>query len=136
MGLLSRIFGSKEIESVKELEKNISSLHEDSKCDIISFIGLSSRLKGLPLIYKAKDEEKLKQVTAQLIEFIPAVHKLKLGNEMKKTYLEFDDNSLFFKKITNKIGFFALATQFKDLTAVDEWLNENFNSIYNIFLVK
>ncbi|MFO8017671.1 MAG: hypothetical protein R6U96_03490 [Promethearchaeia archaeon] len=136
MGLLSKIFGSKEIESVKELEKKLSSVHRNTQCTILSFIGLKGRLKGLPLIYEAKDEKKLKQITAQLIEFFPSLHKLTLGGNVEKFNIEFKKNSLFFKEITNKIGFFAVAEKFEYLNEADEWLSNNFNSIYNIFLVK
>lgn len=136
MGLLSRIFGSKDVESVKEIESELVELKKESRCDIISFIGLSGRLKGLPLIYQADDENKLKQVTAHLIEFFPALSRLTLGEELEKFNVEFDKKSIFFREITNKVGFFALASKFEHLTEAEDWLKDNYNSIYNIFLVK
>ena len=64
MGLFDKIkevFTKSSLESIQDLEKDLQKLQGKAIfSDVVAIIGTGGRLKGLPLIYSAKDENKLK----------------------------------------------------------------------------
>ena len=69
IGILSKLkdaFSSKSIDSLKEIEIELSKLQKKINAEMIALIGIGGRIKGLPLIYVTNDEDQLKKISARL----------------------------------------------------------------------
>ncbi|MFX1384474.1 MAG: hypothetical protein ACFFBP_18775 [Promethearchaeota archaeon] len=136
MGIITRIkeiFEKKQIEfdSLKELETELVILKKKTNSKIIAIIGSGGRLKGLPLIYDADDENLLKIYTAKINELLIPIRNLADDKELTDFIINYKDSIILFKNIIENIGFLAFTRFSNDIALTQQWLFKN-----EIFLKK
>ncbi len=125
MGILTKIFGKKSIESLKEIEEDLNKLKKKTGSEIIAIIGTGGRLKGLPLIYTTNDETDLKRFSARLSELITPLANLSKERIFRDIIINYDDSILFFKQFLKNTSYFAVFDNKDNVLALKQWIYKN-----------
>lgn len=136
IGILSKlkdVFSSKSIDSLKEIEKELSKLKKKINAEMIALIGIGGRIKGLPLIYAANDEDQMKKVSARLIELLNPLHNLSSEHPFRDFIVNYDDSIIFFKPIFSNVGFSANITNKNDIVGLKQWIYKNEQILKDLF---
>ncbi len=122
MGFLSKIFGQKEEQGIKEIEGDMEKLKKKTSAEMIVIFGIGGRLKGLPLIYSSDDENDVKRLSARLHEVIDPITKISDDRTIRDFIVNYNDSILFFKQVMTNIGYFAMFGNKNDLLALKQWI--------------
>ncbi len=134
MGILSRLFGKKEAEqSFKEIEAELIKLQKKINAEMIVIFGTGGRLKGLPLIYSASDENELKRFSARIYELLNPINNLSDKRQFRDFIINYEDSILFFKKILANIGYFAIFQNKDDLLSLKQWVYKKEQTLKELF---
>ncbi len=130
MGILSKLKdiiskGDKSIESLKQVDEELSILQKKINAEIIAIIGTGGRLKGLPLIYITPDEADLKKLSAKLSELVNPIKDISEDRNFRDFIINFDDSILFFKPIMREISIFAILLKNNDVLTLKQWIYKN-----------
>ncbi|MBD3196446.1 MAG: hypothetical protein GF317_15410 [Candidatus Lokiarchaeota archaeon] len=128
-----RDFFSKSMESIKELEKELSILQSKFSSGFVSIIGYGGRLKGLPLIYEKKNEKEIKRLSAKLVESLSAMESIKNHQSIENFDIRFTEEILFFRKVTNEVAIIALLPYGNNINKLKEFVKENLSEIISLF---
>ena len=132
MGILSRIFGKKSIESLKEFEEELNKFREKNDSEMLALIGTGGRLKGLALVHSSKDEDLMKKYAARVNELMDPLNLVTQGKKVEELSLKFDGNHLIFKPITEDISFFAITQEESDISSIVEWIEDKRSDLENL----
>lgn len=134
IGILSRLFGKKEVEQgFQELESELVKLQKKTSAEMIVILGTGGRLKGLPLVYSAMDENDMKRFSARLFELIGPVNNLSDQRIVRDFIINYQDSILFFKPILTNISFFALYQNKDNLLDLKQWVYKKEELMKNLF---
>jgi len=138
MGIISKLkelFEKKtiEFESLKEVEKELAILKKNTNSMIIALIGIGGRLKGLPLVYDANDENILKLYAAKINELINPIKTLANDKILDDFIINFKDSIILCKIITNNIGFLGFTRFSNDIELIQQWLFKNKKMLLKLF---
>ena len=138
MGIISKLkefFEKKpiEFESLKELEKELVVLKKNTNSMIIALIGIGGRLKGLPLVYDASDENVLKLYAAKINELINPIKTLANDKVLDDFIINFKDSIIICKMITDNIGFLGFTRFSNDIELIQQWLFKNMKMLTKLF---
>lgn len=138
MGIISKlkeIFEKKQIEfeSLKELEKELATLRKNTNSMIVAVIGIGGRLKGLPLIYDADDENNLKIYAAKINELILPINNLDHDKVLNDFIINYKDSIFLCKVITENIGFLGFTRFSNDMELIQQWLLKNMKILTKLF---
>lgn len=133
MGILSKLFGKKSIDSLKEFEVEIAKLKEKSDCEFVAITGIGGRLKGLPLVYQADDEKTLKRYSARLIEVLNSIKTVTEEKPLDRFVIYYGGNALVFHPLTNDVAFTAITKNMSDLPIMLQWYNKNAPVLIDLF---
>ena len=125
IGILSKLkdaFSSKSIDSLKEIETELSKLQKKINADMIALIGIGGRIKGLPLIYVANDEDQLKKISARLYEILNPLNNLSSEHPFRDFTINYDDSIIFFKPVFSSVGFCANIKDKNDIVGIKQWI--------------
>ncbi len=138
MGILSKLFGKKSIETLKEFDAELTKFQKKIGYEMIALIGTAGRLKGLPLIYAyaAEDDTSLKKYSARLNEIINPINVITEGRKVDELSLLFEGNILILKPITPEIAFFAITQITSDITSIQQWIDKRISILEKIFQEK
>ena len=132
-GFFSRLKTKNAIESLEEFEKELKKLSEKINAEILALIGTGGRLKGLPLIYFAKEEEDLKKISANLVELLNPLNKVSDNRIFRDITISFDDDLIFFKPILKNVGFFAVFYKKDDVILLKQLIYNNEQLLKELF---
>ena len=132
-GFFSRLKTKNSIESLEEFEKELKKLSEKINAEILALIGTGGRLKGLPLIYFAKEEEDLKKVSANLVELLNPLNKVSDNRVFRDITISFDDDLIFFKPILKNVGFFGVFYKKDDVVLLKQLIYKNEQLLKELF---
>jgi len=137
MGILTKLkelFEKKPIiETLRQLEEEFAKIQNKNKYDMIALIGTGGRLKGLPLVYAAEDEDSLKILTARLSELLKTIQNLSSGDNVRDIVINYDDSILFFKPIMTNISFFAIVRDNNDILILKQFIYTNEDLLKELF---
>ncbi len=136
MGLFSKLkeaFSKKSLESLTEFESEMEKLKNKLGAQIISIIGIGGRLKGLPLIFAASNEDLLKRYSAKLVEVVNAVKNVSADHAFWDIALNYYTELFFFKPITKNIGLFAVLKRFEEVEEVKQWFFKHEEKLKELF---
>jgi hypothetical protein len=125
MGIFSKVkelFDKKPIDSLKKLEEALTKLQLKKRYEILALIGTGGRLKGLPLVYAAEDENSLKIFTARITELLKMIENLSEERILRDFIINFNDSILFFKPIIKDISFMAIINENDDIIAIKQFI--------------
>ena len=125
IGILSKLkdaFSSKSVDSLKEIETELSKLQKKINADMIALIGIGGRIKGLPLIYVANDEDQLKKISARLYEILNPLNNLSSEHPFRDFTINYDDSIIFFKPVFSSVGFCANIKDKNDIVGIKQWI--------------
>ena len=132
-GFFSRLKTKNSIESLEEFEKELKKLSEKINAEILALIGTGGRLKGLPLIYFAKEEEDLKKISANLVEVLNPLNKVSDNRIFRDITISFDDDLIFFKPILKNVGFFGVFYKKDDVVLLKQLIYKNEQLLKELF---
>ncbi|HEY0090038.1 MAG TPA: hypothetical protein VGB37_14425 [Candidatus Lokiarchaeia archaeon] len=132
-GFFSRLKTKNSIDSLEEFEKELKKLSEKISAEILALIGTGGRLKGLPLIYFAKEEEDLKKVSANLVELLNPLNRVSDNRTFRDITINFDDDSIFFKPILKNVGFLAIFYKKDDVVLLKQLIYKNEQLLKELF---
>ena len=121
------------IESLKELEKELTELQSKFKSGFVTIIGFSGRMKGLPLIYQTEEEKTIKKITANLVNSLESMRDILSHQSIEHFNIHWTENIIYFRKITKNIGILALLEYGKDINRLKEWVSDNLTKIGHLF---
>ena len=134
MGILKDLFGKKEIESIQDYEKEIQKLQGSAYfSEVVAIVGTGGRLKGLPLIYSARDEKQFKILTARMSELIANVKNLQNEKELEEVSLVYKGLYIKFIPITENLGFLGISPMKNEIALFQDWLKKNQRILTNLF---
>jgi len=125
IGILSKLkdaFSSKSIDSLKEIETELSKLQKKINSEMIALIGIGGRIKGLPLVYIANDEDQLKKISARLYEILNPLNNLSSEHQFRDFIVNYDDSIIFFKPVFSNVGFVANIKDKDDIVGLKQWI--------------
>ena len=93
--------------SIQEFVEDLEDLHHRIRSKILALIGLSGRIKGLPIVYVTNNNYDLELLSARLNEFIDPLKKLFQYEKVKDFTINFEEDSIYFEPITDNVGFFG-----------------------------
>jgi len=132
-GFFSRLKNKNSIDSLEEFEKELKKVSEKINAEILALIGTGGRLKGLPLIYFAKEEEDLKKVSANLVELLNPLNKVSDNRVFRDITISFDDDLIFFKPILKNVGFFGVFYKKDDVVLLKQLIYKNEQLLKELF---
>jgi len=124
---------STSIENLKELESELLELQEQFKSGFIAVIGFGGRVKGLPLIYQAKNKEEVKKMAAKFVNSLSTMDGLLGRQSIENLNIRFTENILYFRKVNNEIGIIALIEYGKDIDRIRDWIGDNLSKVKILF---
>ncbi|MHA1150358.1 MAG: hypothetical protein ACTSR8_19190 [Promethearchaeota archaeon] len=134
MGVLSKLFGKKETEEgFKQIESELSKLAKKTDSEMIGIFGTGGRLKGLPLIYIAEDENQLKRISAQLNEIINPINLIEEDQMVLDVVISYPNYLLYFKEIMKNISYFALLKDRNEILTHKQWVYKNIELMKDLF---
>ena len=137
MGIFDKIkdvFSSSSIESIQDYEKTIQKLHSMAMfSEIVAIIGTGGRLKGLPLIYSANNEDIFKKMVAQVSELVNIAEALDEQKQLVEVNLKYEGLYLILIPIKENIGFLGVSPTPNDMKVFREWMKKNLKTIVNLF---
>jgi len=132
-GFFSRLKNKNSIDSLEEFEKELKKVSEKINAEILALIGTGGRLKGLPLIYFAKEEEDLKKISANLVEVLNPLNKVSDNRIFRDITISFDDDLIFFKPILKNVGFFGVFYKKDDVVLLKQLIYKNEQLLKELF---
>lgn len=132
-GFFSRLKTKNSIDSLEEFEKELKKVSEKINAEILALIGTGGRLKGLPLIYFAKEEEDLKKISANLVEVLNPLNKVSDNRIFRDITISFDDDLIFFKPILKNVGFFGVFYKKDDVVLLKQLIYKNEQLLKELF---
>ena len=132
MGILSKLRG-KSIESLKEIETELAKLQKKINAEMIALIGIGGRIKGLPLIYAANDEDLMKKLTARLYEILNPLQNLSSEHPFRDIIINYDDSMVFFKPVFSNVGFLANIKNKNDIVGLKQWIYKHEQVLKELF---
>ncbi|MHA1312019.1 MAG: hypothetical protein ACTSWR_07085 [Candidatus Helarchaeota archaeon] len=136
MGLISRLkefFTGKPIETFQELEKDMNKLYKKCNCSLIAFVGVASKIKGLPLIYSADNENNVRLFSAKLPLIINPLKNFQETKPIDSIKINYNNEFIYLKPILDNIAFIAMYNQKSDFLTINQWLDNNFSILLNLF---
>ena len=137
MGIFEKIkdlFAKSSLESIQDLEKEIQMLHGKAIfSDSVALIGIGGRLKGLPLIYSAKQEKEFKILVARISELISPVKNLEIQKELVEIDFVYKGLYIIFVSIKENIGFIGVSPIMDDMTTFRDWIKKNLKFLTTLF---
>jgi hypothetical protein len=134
MGILTKLFGKKETEEgFQAIESELVKLQKKINAEMIVIFGTGGRLKGLPLIYTASDENDLKRFSARLYELMAPINILSDKRRVRDFIINYEDSILFFKQILGNIGYFALFQNKDDILLLKQWVYKKEQTLKELF---
>lgn len=137
MGIFDKIkdlFAKSSLESIQDLEKEIKLLQGKAIfSEIAAIVGIGGRLKGLPLIYSAKQEDKFKILVARISELINPIKNLVNQNELLEIDLMYKGLYIIYVSIKENIGFLGVSPMMDDIIVFREWNKKNSKILTNLF---
>lgn len=133
MGILSRLFGKKTYDSVKEFDEELTKFQQKNASEMMALVGTGGRLKGLPLVYSTENETDLKKYAARLIELIAPIKVITEGKSIERFTLIFDEKLLYFKPITQEVCFFAVLPNSSNMLSIQSWVNKKAKVLQELF---
>jgi hypothetical protein len=137
MGLFEKIkdvFSKTSFESIQDFEKEIQELRRHTMfSEIVAIIGTGGRLKGLPLIYSANQEDKFKKLVAKISEVMFLVNNLDIQEDLKEVILNFNGLYLIFIPIQENFGFLGVSPTENELKVFREWMKKNLKTLNALF---
>lgn len=136
MGILTKVkelFEKKPIETLRQLEEELAKIQSKNKYEIIALIGTGGRLKGLPLVYAAEDENSLKILSARLSELLKIIQNLSEEDILRDIVINYDDTILFFKPIMANISFFAVVRENDDILILKQFIYKHEDILKELF---
>ncbi|MBD3214762.1 MAG: hypothetical protein GF311_19280 [Candidatus Lokiarchaeota archaeon] len=130
---IKNIFGKTSIESLKELETEIINLQDRFHNGWVIIFGYGGRLKGLPLIFKAEDEKKIKRFAAKIIESISALNSVIESQDLENFNIHYTENILHFRKVNKEIGILGYLPYGSDINKLKEWIGDNLTKVKKLF---
>jgi len=128
MGIFSKVkelFDKKPVDSLKQLEESLTKLQLKNRYEILALIGTGGRLKGLPLVYAAEDENSLKIFTARMTELLKMIENLSKERILRDFIINFNDSIIFFKPIIKDISFMAIINENDDIIEIKQFIYKN-----------
>jgi len=133
LGILSKFFGKKPAETIRELELEIEKLKIKSNSELISLVGTDGKLRGLPLIYSANNEAILKKYCARLGEIFRPIENIVDEKIIQDVIINYKDFFLVFKPILRDIGILAIITNKSYISSILQWVDKNNNILKALF---
>lgn len=131
---LKDIFAKSSLESIQDLEKEIKLLHGRAMfSDIVAIIGIGGRLKGLPLIYSAKQEVEFKILVARISELINPIKSLEIQNELLEINLAYRGLYITYVSIKENIGFLGVSPMMDEIIIFRDWIKKNSKILSTLF---
>jgi len=137
MGIFDKIkdlFAKSSLESIQDLEKEIKLLRGKAIfSEIAAIIGIGGRLKGLPLIYSAKQESEFKILVARISELIIPIENLVKQNELLEIDLTYKGLYIVYVSIKENIAFLGVSPMMDELILFRDWIKKNLKNLSNLF---
>ncbi|MBD3227824.1 MAG: hypothetical protein GF329_06515 [Candidatus Lokiarchaeota archaeon] len=128
MGLWSKlkeIFAGKSVETFQGLEEDLKKLFRKCNLRLVALVGTTSKIKGLPLIYAAENEDEIRVFSAKLINLIEPIKDLSDGKKIKNARITYEDQIIYTEPILENISFLAIYKQKNDIYNIKQWINNN-----------
>ena len=132
-GFFSRLKTKSSIDTLEEFEVELKKMSEKINAEILALIGIGGRLKGLPLVYFAKEEEDLKKISANLVELLNPLNKISDNRTYRDITISFDDDLIFFKPILKNVGFLAIFYKKDDVMLLKQLIYKNEQLLKELF---
>ena len=114
-------------DSLQEFKNELIKLQHKIKAKMLALVGLSGRIKGLPIVYATTNgyDHDLRLFSAQLNEFIEPLNKLLSYKEVKDFMINTKEETLYFKPIIENVGFFANLANDNNIFEIKHLLSKN-----------
>ena len=110
--------------SIQEFVEALEDLHHRIRSKILALIGLSGRIKGLPIVYVTNNNYDLELLSAKLNEFIDPLKKLFQYEKVKDFTINFEEYSIYFEPITDNVGFFGIISNGNNIFEIKHLLSK------------
>ncbi|TFG00581.1 MAG: hypothetical protein EU541_01855 [Promethearchaeota archaeon] len=124
---------STSIENLKELEKELMELQNQFKSGFIAVFGFGGRVKGLPLIYKAENKDRIKKISAKFVNTLNSVDNLLSTQSVENLNIRFTENIIHYRRVNNEIGIIALIEYGRDIDKVKDWIGDHLSNVKALF---
>ncbi len=129
---------NKEIKDIKELEEEFKKLQQKSHAELITFLGIREKIKGLNLVYYTDDlidHKLLAGVFAELFQNIQLLKNEFLKSALDVSIIQSQEKSLIFAPITDSVVFLSILPNNKHNKTIQDWFSSRKQYLKNIFTI-